>query len=149
MVQPTTLLNLYAQLELKFGLIRAITPCYQLYDYTIRESNLWAQADKTSKAAKTVLQYARTKGQGFTASVIDVSVAAIASGVLRIDLAKVIQGWELSGAVEVKVSQVRHRYRVLKELPAGKPALIAALAMELHEGQLAAENEVSYLSVCA
>ncbi|KAG8726425.1 hypothetical protein FRC12_023403, partial [Ceratobasidium sp. 428] len=53
----------------------------------------------------------------------------------------VIQGWELSGAAEVKASQVRHRYRVLKELPAGKPVLIAALANQLHEGQLAAENE--------
>ncbi|KAG8687481.1 hypothetical protein FRC09_013465, partial [Ceratobasidium sp. 395] len=72
---------------------------------------------------------------------IDVSEAATASGVPRIDLAKVIQGWELSGAAEVKASQVRHRYRVLKELPAGKPVLIAALANQLHEGQLAAENE--------
>ncbi|KAG9127162.1 hypothetical protein FRC07_000371 [Ceratobasidium sp. 392] len=137
-IRPTTLLNLYAQLELKFGLIRAITPCYQVYDYTIRGSNLWTNADKTSKAAKTVLQYARPKAQGYT---IDVSEAAAASGVPRIDLAKAIQGWELSGAVEVKASQVRHRYRVLKELPAGKPALIAALANQLYEGQLAAENE--------
>ncbi|KAF8610634.1 ATP-dependent DNA helicase [Ceratobasidium sp. AG-I] len=137
-IRSGTLLNLYAQLELKFGLLRAITPCYQVYDYTIRGSDLWTKADKTSKAAKTVLQYARPKGQGFQ---IDVSVAGENSGVPRAELARVIHGWELSGAVEVKASQVRHRYRVLKELPTGKPAVIAALAQQLHEGQLAAENE--------
>lgn len=30
------------------------------------------------------------------------------SGIPRAELARVIQGWELSGAVEVKASQVRH-----------------------------------------
>ncbi|QRW00362.1 DEAD/DEAH box helicase [Ceratobasidium sp. AG-Ba] len=124
-IRSGTLLNLYAQLELKFGLLRAITPCYQVYDYTIRGSDLWKKADKTSKAAKT----------------IDVAETATISGLARMDLVKVTQGWELSGAVEVKASQVRHRYRVLKELPSGKPALIAAMAAQLHEGQLAAENE--------
>jgi hypothetical protein len=65
LTKPTTLLNLYAQLELKFGLLRAITPCYQVYDYTILNEATWAKVDKTSEAAKTVLRYARAKTQGY------------------------------------------------------------------------------------
>ncbi|KAL5635970.1 hypothetical protein ACGC1H_004692 [Rhizoctonia solani] len=137
-IRPTVLLNLYAQLELKFGLLRAITPCYQVYDYTIRDEKSWAQLDKKSKEAKTVLQYARPKSSGYQ---IDVSLAATHSGVPRVDLTRVIQNWELSGVIESKASQVRHRYRVLKELPSGKPELLGAIASQLHEGQLAAEYE--------
>ncbi|KAB5594365.1 ATP-dependent DNA helicase recQ [Ceratobasidium theobromae] len=137
-MRPTTLLSLYAQLELKFGLLRAITPCYQVYEYTITSENLWAKVDKTSGAAKAVLRYAQPKSQGFY---VDVSNAAELSGVPRADLARTIQTWEFFGAVEVKASQVRHRYNILKELPTGKPELIAAIAQQLHEGQLVAERE--------
>ncbi|CAE6462206.1 unnamed protein product [Rhizoctonia solani] len=137
-IRPSVLLNLYAQLELKFGLLRAITPCYQIYDYTIRDEQSWAKLDKKSKEAKTVLQYAKAKSSGYH---IDVSLAAADSGVPRPELTRVIQNWELSRAIECKASQVRHRYRVLKELPSGNSELLAAIARQLHEGQLAAEYE--------
>ncbi|ELU44519.1 ATP-dependent DNA helicase recQ [Rhizoctonia solani AG-1 IA] len=137
-LEPTVLLNLYAQLELKFGLLRAITPCYQIYDYTIRDEKSWAKLDKSSKEAKTVLQYVQPRSSGYH---IDVSLAAEHSGVPRADLTRVIQNWELSKAIEVKASQVRHRYRVLKELPSGNPALLSAIANQLYDGQLIAENE--------
>ncbi|CAE6432650.1 unnamed protein product [Rhizoctonia solani] len=132
------LLNLYAQLELKFGLLRAITPCYQVYDYAIRDEKSWANVDKKSKEAETVLQYVQSKPSGYH---IDVSLAAEHSGVPRAHLTRVIQSWELSKAIEVKASQVRHRYRVLKELPSGNPELLSAMANQLYEGQLTAENE--------
>ncbi|CCO26221.1 hypothetical protein BN14_00239 [Rhizoctonia solani AG-1 IB] len=64
-IRPNVLLNLYAQLELKFGLLRAITPCYQVYDYTIRDEKSWANVDKKSKEAKTVFQYAQSKSSGY------------------------------------------------------------------------------------
>ncbi|KAJ1310219.1 hypothetical protein OPQ81_006961 [Rhizoctonia solani] len=137
-IRPTVLLNLYAQLELKFGLLRAVTPCYQIYNYTIRDEQSWAKINKKSKEAKAVLQHAQSRSSGYH---IDVSLAAEHSGIPRADLTRVIQNWELSGAIEVKASQVRHRYRVLKELPTGNPELLAAIARQLHEGQLAAEHE--------
>ncbi|KAH7340439.1 ATP-dependent DNA helicase [Rhizoctonia solani] len=139
-IRPNVLLNLYAQLELKFELIRAITPCYQIYDYTIRGEQSWANVDKKSKEAKAVLQYAQARSSGYR---IDVSLAAAHSGVPRPDLTRVIQNWELSRAIECKASQVRHRYRVLKELPSGKPELLAAIARQLHVGRLAAEYEAT------
>ncbi|CUA72415.1 hypothetical protein RSOLAG22IIIB_01083 [Rhizoctonia solani] len=107
-------------------------------DYTMRDEQLWKKVDKNSKEVKAVLQYAQSKSSGYQ---IDLSLAATHSGVPRVDLTRVIQTWELSGIVECKASQVRHRYRVLKELPSGKPELLSAIANQLHEGQLAAEYE--------
>ncbi|KIM75419.1 hypothetical protein PILCRDRAFT_98975 [Piloderma croceum F 1598] len=105
----------YAQLELDYGYIRAITPFYSVYELSACSSEGWTKvwADK-STAANTVRKYWSPRGTSYT---IDVVVAAEHSGVDRADLARVINGWELGGLVKSKASQVRARYLICNPLP--------------------------------
>ncbi|KII93915.1 hypothetical protein PLICRDRAFT_88210 [Plicaturopsis crispa FD-325 SS-3] len=105
----------YAQLELDYGYIRAVTPYYSVYDISERTAEGWRKvmADQ-SAPAKAVRNYWTRKPNGYQ---IDVVTAAASSGVDRADLAKQISNWELSDLITTKASQVRARYAVLKPLP--------------------------------
>ncbi len=109
---------LNAQLELRFGLIRAVTPKYSEYKYTklpsfngltIDGSKVTESLRKVSKAAKKWIH-------------IDVDVAARSGGFPRADAVQKLQEWHDRGAIELKPSGVVNRFRVLKEFPQGEDA---------------------------
>ncbi|KAF8846312.1 ATP-dependent DNA helicase [Paxillus ammoniavirescens] len=114
-IRPNVLGLCYAQLELDYNYIRAITPFYSVYDLSSRTADGWGKvlADD-SDAAKTIKMYWFPRGGGYQ---IDVVIAANSSGKDRNDLARKISDWELSGWVFSKASQVRARYKVLNSLP--------------------------------
>ncbi|KZP04151.1 ATP-dependent DNA helicase [Athelia psychrophila] len=114
-IRANTLGLCYAQLELDFHYIRAVTPFYSIYDIAARTTTGWQKvlAD-SSYASKAVQRSWRSKGANYT---IDVVVAAESSGTDRKDLARVINDWELQGHITTKVSQVRARYVLQKPLP--------------------------------
>ncbi|KIJ21817.1 hypothetical protein PAXINDRAFT_165198 [Paxillus involutus ATCC 200175] len=114
-IRPNVLGLCYAQLELDYNYIRAITPFYSVYDLSSRSADGWGKvlADN-SDAAKTIKMYWFPRGGGYQ---IDVVIAANSSGKDRNDLARKISDWELSGWVFSKASQVRARYKVLNSLP--------------------------------
>ncbi|CDO75469.1 hypothetical protein BN946_scf184935.g5 [Trametes cinnabarina] len=64
-IRPNVLNLCYAQLELDYGYIRAITPFYSIYDISAKSASGWAQvlADNTP-AAKAVRQYWKMKSAG-------------------------------------------------------------------------------------
>ncbi|KAG2154770.1 ATP-dependent DNA helicase [Suillus clintonianus] len=102
----------YAQLELDYNYIRAVTPFYSQYNISSRTADGWQKVlgDK-SEAAKTIKMYWSPRYQ------IDLVVAAQQSGQNRGDLARKISDWELSGWVNAKPSQVRARYKIVNPLP--------------------------------
>ncbi|KIJ68526.1 hypothetical protein HYDPIDRAFT_24796 [Hydnomerulius pinastri MD-312] len=137
-IRPNVLGLCYAQLELDYGYIRAITPFYSVYDLSARTGEGWNKvlADN-SDAAKTIKMYWAPRGSAYQ---IDVVMAASLSGKARGDLAKKISDWELSGWVHSKASQVRARYKVLNPLP-NVVNEIQNLANLMYERMLGREEE--------
>lgn len=114
--QKTALDLLNAQLELRFGLIRAITPKYSEYKYikslsfdsrTVDGSKVEAALKKHSKSAKRWTH-------------IDVDIASSRGGFPRADAVRKLQEWHASGAIELSPSGVINRFRVLKDFPQGE-----------------------------
>ncbi|GAA5835323.1 hypothetical protein JCM5353_006734 [Sporobolomyces roseus] len=108
---------LYANLELQFGLIRAVTPFYTTYQIKPSSSNppAFQQVLKQNTPAAEAIR--RTWKQGPTWHTIDVLAAAAQNGTTRVAIVREISQWEYQGWCEVKVSGVRNRYAVLKPLP--------------------------------
>ncbi|KAJ7783707.1 P-loop containing nucleoside triphosphate hydrolase protein [Mycena maculata] len=136
----SNVLNLcYAQLELDYGFLRAITPFYSIYEITPRGSDERANIFKDqTKAAVTLRRCWRDKGNKFEANVVEI---AAQTGEDRNDLAKTINRWEFSGYVQTRPSQVRSRYAVLKNpLPKTSDG-IEKIADELFAGMRKREED--------
>lgn len=64
--QPNVLNLLYAQLELDFGYIRAVTPCYAVYDITQRSAEGWkAVLEDPAPAAQVVRAQWKSRGSAY------------------------------------------------------------------------------------
>ncbi|RDB29220.1 putative ATP-dependent DNA helicase RecQ [Hypsizygus marmoreus] len=136
-IRPNVLNLCYAQLELDYGYLRAITPFYSVYEINPR-SNGWASiAANKSAIAAAIRAHCRPKGAKYE---IDVVLAAAATGIDRIDLAKQISNWELDGLIDTKASQVRARYAILKALPKTTEE-IKTIAGEMFSRMLKREEE--------
>ncbi|KAF9519866.1 hypothetical protein BS47DRAFT_1002285 [Hydnum rufescens UP504] len=136
-IRTNTLGLLYAELELQLELIRAVTPFYTIYYFTpcSPEANR-AINDDSSPSAVAVRRAMRHKGSGYE---IDV-VASASEAFPRDQLAHQITRWEIEGLVDVKASQVRHRYQILKPLP-NSMAEITAIAEGMYQGMLKREAD--------
>ncbi|KAJ7092653.1 ATP-dependent DNA helicase [Mycena epipterygia] len=105
----SNVLNLcYAQLELDYGFIRAVTPFYSVYEITPRGAAERANIFKdNTNEAKTIRAHWRDKGDKFEINVVD---TAVRSNTDRNDLAKKINRWEFDGFAQTRPSQVRARF---------------------------------------
>ena len=111
---------LYAALELQFGYLRAITPCYAQYTIIPRTpaANKAILSDQ-SPAAKH-LQKRWKQGNAKSGCSIKYDIDVIEASTLaapRDSLAAQISKWEFAGLCETRTAQVRNRYAVLKPLP--------------------------------
>jgi hypothetical protein len=124
--QDVTLSLLFAQLELRFGLIRATTPQYMSFVFKNAKA---AYHSDNSPEAKAIRQHAKF---GRTWYDIDVQAAAPAAGLPRAALVGKLQEWADAQAIELKASQRRNRYLILKPLPTEDDAC-DALADQMFE----------------
>ncbi|KAF8213122.1 ATP-dependent DNA helicase [Mycena galopus ATCC 62051] len=133
-------LNLcYAQLELDYGFLRAVTPFYSVYEITPRDgAGRSSVFNDKSKAATTIRTYWRDKGTKFEINVVDV---ATRTGADRSDLARKINQWEFDGFVQTKASQVRARYAVMDQALPKSTEGIAKIADELYARMQQREEE--------
>ncbi|KAG8531332.1 uncharacterized protein KY384_002961 [Bacidia gigantensis] len=104
---------LNAQLELRFSLIRAITPKYSNYKYT-RSSGFEAKTADSSKVTSTLKKTSKTTKKW---TQIDVDVAAFTGGFPREDAVRKLQQWHDSGAIELSPSGVVNRFRIVNPFP--------------------------------
>ncbi|KAG6912027.1 hypothetical protein DXG01_000275 [Tephrocybe rancida] len=114
----------YAQLELEYGFLRAITPFFSVYELTPL-GNGWASIlTNRSKVAIAIRSHCRLKGTTGKYE-IDVPDAAAAAELDTVDLTKQITSWELD---------------VLKALPKQTDE-IKKMAENFHSGMIKREEE--------
>ena len=113
-IRQSPLSIIYATLELRFGLIRAITPEYTQcsFEATPRYKPI-LQADR-SREGKALLSNAIKMGEYHY---IDATGVARALGLLRMDLVKKLNDLDEKGYIKLKVSGIERRYQILSDLP--------------------------------
>lgn len=109
-IKPTVLSNVFAQLELRFGLLRATTPKYTSYSYKSLKSFFW---DK-SPAATAVQRYSKVAK---TVTNVDVDEAARSSGLFRPDIVAKLNDLNDNRFIELRTGGVLNIYRIMKPLP--------------------------------
>ncbi|GAA6010329.1 hypothetical protein JCM11491_006270 [Sporobolomyces phaffii] len=123
---------LYANLELQFGLIRAVTPFYSTYTIKPLPSSpqTFQEVLKHNTTAAEAIR--KTWKKGVTWHTVDVLAAAQENGTTRQEIVRQISKWEYQGWCEVKVAGVMNRYAVLQELPSTQEE-IDEMATKLYE----------------
>ena len=136
-MRPTTLKNIYAQLEMRFDLIRAITPQYSKYSYVANGNYPSTLASDQSAAAKAIKAFAQ---QAKTLHHIDLNAATRSTGTPRTDMVRTLNQWNDDSIIELKVAGVLNVYRVTQKLPS-TPAELEHLVKELYSHMEAREQE--------
>ncbi|KAI7355178.1 ATP-dependent DNA helicase [Hortaea werneckii] len=111
-IKGTVLKNIYAQLELRFNLLREITPKYTSYQFRRKVRSLF---DGT-RASKAIAGAARREDKW---THIDVEEAA-AGTVPRHEIIKKLRQWQDSGKINLQRSGVVNVYRLMRPLPTTK-----------------------------
>jgi len=113
-IRATTLSNVYAQLELTHGLIRATTPIYTKYSYKANGSYTSKLNTDKSPAASAIKVHGKSAK---TLYHLDVDIAASRSQLERSDILHKLNDWNDEGVIELKPSGVLNVYKILKKLP--------------------------------
>jgi hypothetical protein len=112
-IRPTTLKNIYAQLELTYGLIRATTPIYSKYTY-LPGPNYAQLADNSTPAAKAI-RICGKKAAKFHH--IDIEATAAKYRLERNEIVRQLNIFNESCVIELKPSSVLNVYKIVKTLP--------------------------------
>ncbi|OTB09415.1 hypothetical protein M426DRAFT_6687 [Hypoxylon sp. CI-4A] len=113
-IRASPLAILLATLELRFGLLRAITPEYSTYRFEARYNYYKVVKNDTSREGKAIFQNAKKATKWYD---IDVNATAKLSGLLRADLIRKLNEYHDQGFILLKASGVENRYKVLSKLP--------------------------------
>lgn len=122
-IKQNVLNNIFAQLELRFELLRATTPKYTSYSYIGLKNFAWDQSP-----AAAAMRAQSKKAAKLTH--IDVDAAARASGVFRGDIVSKLNELNDTRFIELRTGGVVNVYRIMKPLPS-KPAEKAKIADSL------------------
>lgn len=136
-IRATTLSNIYAQLELKHGLIRATTPIYTKYSFKPASSFSSRLSSDTSPAARAIKLTAKPAK---SLTHIDVDIAANKVGLPRVDIIRRLHDWNEEQVLELKPSGVLHVYKILSPLPQ-TPASISKLVDDIYSVMQKREQE--------
>ncbi|KAF1981821.1 ATP-dependent DNA helicase-like protein recQ [Aulographum hederae CBS 113979] len=118
-IRPTTLSSIYAQLELKFQLLRATTPQYSSYQYVEGSQYSMVHSDP-SFVARAIKRHAKKAVKYFT---VDIDSICGEAGIGRADVVRKLQEWNDKDVIQMKASGVVQQYRVLQKLPASHKEL--------------------------
>ncbi|RDA88517.1 hypothetical protein CP532_6648 [Ophiocordyceps camponoti-leonardi (nom. inval.)] len=113
-IRASPLTVIYASLELRFGLIRAITPEFSHYSFEATNKYEKVMKRDNSEEAKAILANATKKAKYYY---LDMSGVVDGTGLLRTDLVRKLNQLEEQGCMKLKASGIQHRYRILKPVP--------------------------------
>ncbi|CAG8973955.1 hypothetical protein HYALB_00007484 [Hymenoscyphus albidus] len=113
-VRPTTLSNIYAQLELTHQLIRATTPVYTKYQYTATGRYDSQASSDQSLAGKAVYSFGKKAAKWYH---LDVDGASRSLRIPRTDIVRKLNDWQQERIIELKPGGVQNVYRVADKLP--------------------------------
>lgn len=105
-----TLGNIFAQLELRFGILRATTPKYTKYTFKRLRSFDWEKSE-AGTAIQTHATHAKVNYH------IDVDAAANSSGLSRTNIVRKLNDWHESSIIDLQSSGVMNIYRVQATWP--------------------------------
>ncbi|KAL8767588.1 MAG: hypothetical protein Q9209_005960 [Squamulea sp. 1 TL-2023] len=123
---------LNAQLELRFELIRAVTPKYSDYKYLKSPLFNGRTTDKCNLTS-TIKKLSRTASKWTS---IDVDAVARDSGFPRENVVRRLQDWNDTGVIELKPTGVINRFKIVKPFPQGEAAkhgIISAIYKQIEE----------------
>ncbi|KAI1772151.1 ATP-dependent DNA helicase [Hypoxylon cercidicola] len=112
--RPSPLAILLATLELRFGLIRAITPEYSSYQFEATNRYYPIVKGDLSQEGKAIFKNAKKAVKYYS---IDVNAVVQSTGLFRADLIRKLNEYNDRGVIMLKASGVENRYKILKELP--------------------------------
>jgi len=128
-IRSTTLKNIYAQLEVTHGLIRAVTPIYTKYSY--KPSLTYGPTTRSDKSpAATAIIKSCKKASKLVH--LDVDTTASRYGLSRADIIRKLNDWNEEEAIELKPSGVLNVYKVLRSLP-HTPREISTLVNDIYK----------------
>lgn len=113
-VKANPLSIIMAILELRFGLVRAITPEYSSYKFEARGPYEAFKRSEKSPKGRAIFENARKAVKWYN---IDVSGVARSTGISRNDIVRRLNQLHDVGALMLKASGVKNRYRILERLP--------------------------------
>ncbi|KAK5627979.1 hypothetical protein RRF57_003694 [Xylaria bambusicola] len=113
-ITSTALSIILAKIELRFGLIRAVTPEFKNYLFEAQpEYSNRIKYDK-SPEAKAIATYSKRANKWYT---IDVDAIANDLDLPRVDIIEKLNEFDNSGLIRLNGSGVIRRYQVLNKLP--------------------------------
>lgn len=133
---------IYATLELRFGLIRAITPEYSEYKFIASSGYYRVVHRDRSPEAQAICKSAQKAQKWYK---VDPTNIASRTGLRRTDLVRKLQQLHDQGDIELRAGGVEPRYRVLKPLPSTDSAiddLVHKLYVDLEKKEQDALNRM-------
>ncbi len=109
-IKSTVLSNIYARLDLEFGLLRATTPRYTSYSYQVQSDT---SKDRTTTAA-ALRAHSLTKAKW---TYIDVDKTARLTLISRHELIAKLNSWHDERLIDLRASGVLNVFNLLKPLP--------------------------------
>ena len=102
--------NIYAQLELGYGLLRETTPKYTSYKFNVKGAAPW----DGSPASSAIRQVVSGKGKW---QQVDVDKAVRAGGLARGAIVGKLSEWHDSNTIQLEKGGVLNQYRLAKHMP--------------------------------
>ncbi|KAL8399697.1 hypothetical protein RB594_000194 [Gaeumannomyces avenae] len=129
-IRANPLSIVYAMLELRFKLIRAITPEYGQYKFTTQTTYDATISNDKSPAAQAIVQFSSKpqRGKNYT---MDVQTAARALNINRQEIIRKLNELHDRGFIKLTASGVENRYRVISKNLPRTPDQINTLADEI------------------
>jgi hypothetical protein len=113
-IRASPLSILLATLELRFGLMRAITPEYSGYQFEdLGQYSSVAHKD-LSPEARAILGHSKKAKKWYH---FNLNAAMQETGLFRADIVRKLDNWGDRGIIIVKASGIQNKYRILKKLP--------------------------------
>jgi hypothetical protein len=113
-IRPTTLSNIYAQLELNHHLIRAITPVYTKYSYNPGPGYERRLAGDNSPAASAIKKFGKKAAKLYH---IDIDKAVNSLSLPRMQIVQKLNDFNETGDIVLKPSGVLNAYKITAALP--------------------------------
>lgn len=111
-IRSTTLKNIYVQLELTHGLIRATTPQYSKYTWV--PGPTYANSMARDSTAAKIAQYAKFGARLYT---FDIEAAVSGTKLPRAEIVNKLQNLGNEGVLELKPSSVINVFKIIAKLP--------------------------------
>ncbi|KAI0113495.1 ATP-dependent DNA helicase [Daldinia grandis] len=138
-IRASPLAILLATLELRFGLVRSVTPEYTSYKFEAMQNYHFTARGDSSIEGRAIYKHAsKTKSSKLYS--VDVTDIVKSTGLLRTDVVRKLEDYNDSGIIMLKKSGVENKLRVLKTLPR-TPQEIKAITDKLYVDMEAREED--------